>query len=112
MKTKTTNKKIYSTHMNVLKVGFCRLQHLLNFRDPDFYNYGIDGWKYDAYSIGSTAIVTGYQPIGEPVSYDLAKKYDDLAIRILADNTLDYQDKRTQLDNLIYEFIEKATNQA
>lgn len=48
---------------NMVALGYCQIQHTLNFFGEDFkigYNAGIYGWNYDLYNINGVSVVTGY----------------------------------------------------
>ena len=66
MKYRTTKKAVMNGYDNVICVGYCDLQHLLNaFGDPVAFTAGTHGWYADVYQITPhTAIVTGYQAFG------------------------------------------------
>jgi len=109
MKTKITQKRVFETHKNVIKVGYCRLQFLLKFNNPSFYTTRSEGWGADVYSVGDTAIVTGYAPFGNIVpSYDLLKIYDDGALKIQSEN-IPYDDMRARVAYLLRDFIAQVT---
>lgn len=65
MKTQITKKAIMNAYSNVIKVGYCDMQHALKGREPYFYTTGVYGWNADVYVIDCyTVIVTGYRPFG------------------------------------------------
>lgn len=48
---------------NMVALGYCQIQHTLNFFGEKFkvgYNAGIYGWNYDLYNINGISVVTGY----------------------------------------------------
>ena len=54
-----------SAFENVIRVGYCDLQHALKWREPNFYTAGVYGLNADVYVIDyDTVIVTGYRPFG------------------------------------------------
>ncbi len=109
MKTKITQKRVFATHEHVVKVGYCRLQFLLKFNDPSFYTTRSEGWGADVYSVGDTAIVTGYAPFGNIVpSYDFIKAFDDKALAIQSEN-IPYEDMRARVSSLLEEFLSQVT---
>lgn len=58
---KVTRKDI--NKKNMVALGYCQIQHTLNFFGEDYkvgYNAGIYGWNYDLYNINRISIVTGY----------------------------------------------------
>lgn len=69
-------------------IGYCELQNLLRFELPESYTCGVYGWNADIYSINGYAIVTGYRPFGRSVDYEVVRKYDRKAEKIM------YKDKR------------------
>ena len=80
MKYKTTKKAVMQGYYKVISVSYCSLQHLLHYEREIAYTTRAEGWGADVYQFGSTAIVTGYAPFGDVrPSYDLNKKYDDMA---------------------------------
>lgn len=82
MKYETTKKAILSNYPNVIKVGYCALETLLNFRSPNAYTASRTyGWRADIYEITpNTVIVTGYAPFGNIVpDYETVKKYEEKA---------------------------------
>lgn len=108
MKMKMTKKKILETNQIVLQVGYCKLQNLLQLREPYAYTCGNDGWHADIYDYGTVAICTGSQPFGKKVPYDLCKKWNNVAMEYLKESTKSYSEKKEYLDILIGEFIEEA----
>ena len=103
MKFKTTKKNIRDGYYNIISVGYCELQSLLNYESPIAYSSGSYGWYCDYYDIDGVCICTGYSPIGNQNSwadYDLVREYEKKA-----------QDVYTKVDKtkLLNEFIEKAT---
>ena len=105
MKTKITQKRVFETHKNVIKVGYCCLQFLLQFNDPSFYTTRSEGWGADVYSVGDTAIVTGYRPFGNITPpYDVLKSFDDKAFAIQSEN-IPYEDMRARVASLLEDFL-------
>lgn len=104
MKYRTTNKEINGGFADVLRVGYCDLQYLLNYESPEAYTCGRDGWHSDIYNIGmGCAISTGYAPIGSKVPYEIIKEYDSKAFKVIFEDTT-IKDKREKLNGLIEEF--------
>lgn len=81
MKYQTTKKAVMNGYNNVISVGYCNLQNLLDYQTPVAYTAGAYGWNADVYDFGAgTVIVTGYRPFGKfKPGYDLCRKYDKLA---------------------------------
>ena len=96
---------------NIICVGYCDLQYLLRFREPDFYTCGTYGWKADIFKINyNTVIVTGYQPFGNIRNYDIVRKYEEKAEKIAHSNDWEKQPKK--LEKLLNKFIEEITAEA
>ena len=110
MKFKTTKKEICQNYKNVICVGYCEAQYLLQGKNPIAYNAGYYGWKCDIYDINGVAIVTGYQPFGNiHPDYNIIKKYEDEARKICSDSWANYQKMLDQTDLLLNQFIKEVT---
>ena len=110
MKFKTTRKEINNNYYNVISIGYCNAQYLLNGKNPIAYNAGYYGWNADVYDVNGVAIVTGYRPWGNiKPDYDTIKKYEDEARKICGDSWGNYQKMLDQLDQLLNQFIEEVT---
>lgn len=107
MKFRTTKKAVMGGYDTVICIGYCDLQHLLNYKVPVAYTAGREGWGADIYDFDSTAIVTGYTPFGTiRPKYELVREYEDKAKHILYSRCdYDHADLRSMLDELIAEFI-------
>ena len=110
MKFKTTRNQINQNYNNVICIGYCDAQYLLQGKNPIAYNAGVYGWNYDLYTIGGVAIVTGYRPWGTiHPGYNTIKKYDDEARKILHDPTIkEYQSRLDKINQLLNQFIEEV----
>lgn len=121
MKYATTKKAILSNYPNVIKVGYCSLETLLNFRSPDAYTASKTyGWRADIYEITpNTVIVTGYAPFGNIVpDYEIVKKYEEKAKELRekrwtdANAGISYDEalanNKRDLDTLLHEFIQEV----
>lgn len=94
-----------------LAIGYCDLQNLLHYTSKTGYTYGVYGWNFDVYCVGDVTITTGYRRmIGRSVPYNLTKEYDDKAKEIVNswDENLDYDTKKSKVNALLDEYIEKA----
>ena len=110
MKIKVTKKYIRENSYKVLKIGYCNLQHLLDYRPAFAYSAGGLGWSCDYYDAGAGVIIsTGYAPIGDAVNYELTREYDKRAEEIVHDNGIKWEDKHKALDELLQAFIEEVT---
>ena len=103
MKFKTTEKAIKQNYYIVVKVGYCDLQHLFQYRNPIAYTCGTYGWKADFYEIKPNLIVsTGYAPI------DRIREYEKKAEKLVYDLDMDYEEKVHKLDVLIDQFASEV----
>ena len=110
MKFKTTKKEINQNYKNVICIGYCHAQYLLQGKNPIAYNAGYYGWNCDIYDVKGVAIVTGYKPFGNiRPDYDTIKKYEDEARKIACNSWGNYQKMLDQLDTLLDQFIEEVT---
>jgi hypothetical protein len=77
LKAKQSDFKNY----NVIRFGYCQLQHLLQDSEPFAYTSGLYGWNADYYQLGDLIICTGYRSIGKAIqkAYTIATKYDNEA---------------------------------
>jgi hypothetical protein len=92
---------------NVLKVGYCELDYLLSYVEPFAYSSGVYGWSCDYYNIDGVIISTGYSPIGKSLDYDIIKKYENEARKILLDNNSSYDNKKEKVNNLLNELVQE-----
>lgn len=99
-KIKTTKKEMKDNY-RILGVGYCDMQHLLNYQTPIAYSSGRDGWSCDYYYIGNVVISTGYSYIDSKNmkdDYNLIKEYEEKSREL---NT------KEETDKLLFELIEK-----
>ena len=105
MKFKTTQKKIKENYAAIISIGYCDAYYLLYFNNPIAFTSGIYGWNADIYDINNIAIVTGYRPFGNIfVDYDIIKKYNTEAKKIISDSAISYEDKKELVNNLLLDF--------
>lgn len=108
MKTLVTRKSIKESGYKIISVGYCRLQHLLQYESPFAYSTRSEGWACDYYNINGIVVSTGYAPIGNKISFDLQIEYNDKAVEIVNSWDLSYEDKKIKVDELLKEFIGKV----
>ena len=108
MKLKATKKQIIENAGLILSIGYCDLQSLLNYKKPFAYSCGTYGWSCDYYDINGVVISTGYAPIGTPVKYDIVKQYEAMAEKIRYDYNMQCEQRVSELDKLIHDFIIEA----
>lgn len=107
MKTKITAKLAKYYAKKPIAVGYANIQYLLYFRNADWYTCGIYGWNYDIYhNVYGRTITTGYRGMfGVPVDYEYQQKFETEAQKIIADNSLSWEDKEFRVENLLKDFI-------
>ena len=108
MKLKTTKSQIKNNFANIIKVGYCDIQYLTYYKNPFAYSSGACGWSCDYYDIENICLSTGYSPIGENVSYELIKKYELKAQKIVTDFNINYDLKVKKVNKLLTEFTNKC----
>ena len=105
MKLKTTKSQIKNSFTNIASIGYCDIQYLTYYKRPFAYSCGINGWSCDYYDINNVCLSTGYSPIGQDVSYELVKKYEMKAQKIVTDYNINYDIKVKKVNKLLTEFI-------
>ena len=110
-KVKVTNRWLKESYFNIIVIGYCDLQYLLNYQNAIYYTCGIYGWNSDIYFIDdNTVICTGYRPTGNiRPDYNLIREYNNKAEKIVSwENKASYEEKKIQLQSLLDEFISKV----
>ena len=109
MKFRTTRTEMYSNYgaNNIVKVGYCDLQTLLNYEHPIAYTCGAQGWNSDIYELPNGVIIsTGYNPIGrKKLDYNFIKSYEEKAKEIIYNG--DWEKREEKLGKLILKFTEE-----
>lgn len=107
MKRKITKKELKKLYPVQIKVGYCKLQAMLVYKEPEYFISSIYGWECDVYIIDEIAIVTGSNPFGNvPVSYYYCDKFNSQALRILHAFPC-YSTQKIMLDHLCSTFVNK-----
>lgn len=108
MKVKVTKKQVQENYKNIICIGYCELQCLLRFKEPNYYTAGVYGWNADIYQVNyDTCIVTGYQPFGNISDYELVKEVEKIASDILGNRALNLEEQKAQIDFIFANFIAK-----
>jgi hypothetical protein len=110
MKFKTTKAAIKSSYSKIAMISYCNAQYLLKFEEPVAYSTRGEGWACDYYDIGGVLISTGYAPIANKnthCSYDIVRKFDDKAREIVYDYSLNYEEQKAKVKELLSEFIKE-----
>jgi hypothetical protein len=109
----TTKKEIRNGYHRIVGVSYCNVQYLLNYKHAESYCAGVYGWSCDNYNVNGVCISTGYNYINNmntSYKYDELKKYDDMACKIVCDNSIDYDQKVRGVDQLLSQFINACVN--
>jgi len=109
-KYKTTKKAIKEDYSKIAMISYCSAQYLLRYEEPFAYSERAEGWACDYYDINGILISTGYAPIDSKnthCNYDIVKKYDDKAREIACDYSLNYEQQKTQVTELLAKFIKE-----
>lgn len=113
MSLKLKKKEVLESFKTVISAGYCDLQNLLWGKDKVGYTAGVYGWNADVYMIDNVALVTGYRTFGNRISYDIVKKYEDLAERLKERNrNKGIRAERTisALNRLLKKMVAEVTN--
>lgn len=109
MKFKTTKKAIKENYNKILKVGYCNMQNLLKYENAIAYSERSEGWACDYYYIEGVLISEGYSPIDnknmKKYDYDTLQEYENKARSIIYDYSIEYEEQKKQVKNLLKEFI-------
>lgn len=111
MKFKTTKKQVNEGYNTVISAGYCELQYLLQYHNPEAYTSRREGWgadiyDMDRYGFGGVAIVTGYEPFGnKKIEYEKAMQYDNEAKAIIYNNKMEHSEKLEAISKLVQMLI-------
>lgn len=114
-KAKVTRKWIAENH-DCFAVGYCDLQNLLDFSDPDYYTCGAYGWNFDAYVFTvngrNVCLTTGYRNMinnfSNTYTRDLCRKYEVMASEIRYSHDIGYEDQKKKVTALLNKFLEEV----
>lgn len=111
-KYRTTKKEMKESYDKIICASYCSLQSLLSFQEPFAYSTRAEGWACDYYDVDGILISTGYAPLDKKgrtkSTYDICKKYDNEAYKILRDYSLSYEERKEKVNNLLMEYIEEV----
>jgi hypothetical protein len=100
---------IRNNFKKVYRVGYCELEYIYRYEEPQYYNSGVYGWNCDIYIDYSRdiAITTGYRNMaGKVIPSDILKKYSDIAEDIIKNmRSLPYDEVKTMLDKNKEDFL-------
>lgn len=108
MKFKATKKQMRENYNNIISIGYCDACYLLRYKSPIAYSAGVYGWACDYYDIDGILISTGYAPIGESPDYNIIRKYNNKAEKIINNYSLSYEKQKKQVNKLLNEFLKEV----
>ena len=85
----------------ILGIGYCNMQHLLNYQRAISYSAGNNGWSCDYYYINNVVISTGYSYLDSKNmkdDYNLVREYEQKASEL---------NNEEGINKLLFELIEK-----
>lgn len=108
-KQHTTIKFIRNNWGKVFRAGYCDLENIYRYEEPQYYNSGVYGWNCDIYcDYGrDIAITTGYRNMaGSRIPSEILKKYDAIAKEIIESHT-PYAEQKAKLEENRENFLEE-----
>lgn len=114
MKTYTTIKSIRQNWSNVWRCGYCDLQYIMRYEEPNYYNSGVYGWNCDIYCDfkRDVAITTGYRNMtGRVIPNELIERYSNVAKEICKNTwNKSYDEIKNALDQNRERFFDELAN--
>ena len=110
MKTKVTKREIQQNFSRIIEIGYCDMQFLLRYHNPNWYGCGVYGWNFDVYDLGKgLCIVTGYRPFGNlRIAYDKLHKLEGKASAIVYDRSIPSEKSQKKVERLLQKAIALA----
>ena len=107
MKTRVTKKHVLNYYDNILHLGYCDLQTLLNRFSPQYYTCGVYGWNADIYVIDGMCICTGYRSFGNicPSSDQKERAYTEY--NELKEKHLSYEEENQAVKSILKRLFNK-----
>lgn len=78
MKYKTTDREQRQNNALVVSFGYCEIQNIERYLNPNAYTCGTYGWRADFYNFPGFTISTGYAPL----SYAMDKSMKDCGAKV------------------------------
>ena len=101
-----TKKQVKENSNFLMAVGYCGMQHLLNYRNRFGYSAGVYGWSCDYYDVNGVTISTGYSPVGEHFNYEILSNYEKQAEAIQYNYSLPYEERVSKIEALLLEVVD------
>jgi hypothetical protein len=111
MKYKTTKRELTNNYHHIISIGYCDVQFLLKYRDPQSYCTRVEGWACDNYDVNGVLISTGYAPVKSKNTirdYDTTREFEQKAITITGNYDLKWEEQKAALEILLKEYIERC----
>jgi len=99
MKYKVTRKTLKDNHVTIIPVGYCELQDLLRFYEPESYcGSSTHGWRCDNYRVRRGVLLsTGYDPVSKGKVKQLGYKREQEINEMACNLKWDEKDKADEL---------------
>lgn len=111
MKYKVTKKQTKAEYDQILGVGCCKLEDLLQFCEPVSYSTRSEGWACDYYEVYGLLISTGDEPLASKnvnCDYKLIRSYNEKARKITHNYELKYEEQKEEIEKLLKKFVRKV----
>ena len=103
-KAKVTAKWIKESFGKRLSVGYCSMQFLLKYKEPEYYTCGSSGWNSDNYYFPEydLLISTGYNPVSGTIKtdYNLIESYNNKARTIVSQSGWDSDSEKKRMNEV------------
>lgn len=109
-------KRIVNNFKKVYCCGYCDLQYIMRYNEPQYYNSGVYGWNCDIYVDykNDIAISTGYRNMrGESIPKELIEKYSVIAESIYKDwdvTKVSWEKMKEKFDKNVENFFDELNN--
>ena len=107
MKFRITRKQIVNESTNIISIGYCDAQTLLQGHAPIAYTCGVYGWNFDVYQVDGVTICTGYRNMPGR-SANNVHEYEKKARAIMDDYQRDYTARAEDVERLLHDFLAQA----
>ena len=106
---KATKKEMRNGYDKIIRIGYCNLQHLLDYAPRIAYSARAEGWACDYYDIDGVLISTGYAPLSsknvKSVDYETIRKYNEEGAKLRGDFSIPYEAKKAEAMRLLSAFV-------
>lgn len=108
MNIKFTKKELMKNYKNVICVGYCDLQYLLDYTRKIGHTERAEGWAADIYEINNNTIIsTGYAPFGNiKPDYKVTRQYEAEALKLHCETSSGEKLKK-KLEKLLQKYVKE-----